>query len=610
MKTFYLISWILLFALPLMCLDLHVGPGLPETSIQAAMLAVADGDTITVHDGSYSGRVIVNKEVYLRSLNGAEYTFVQPDTVWIPGIDIVADNAIVEGFSVSGATSSSGIAVNGASNLEIRYNRAGWDSSHRNRMGIQFQNSADFRTPTNNKLIGNTCSWNTEGGIYVFNEYHLVEGNTCEYNQNSVYDGIAGIRLYATRNCTIKDNICRYNHVGIKYAYNSWYDTVVNNLLAYNTEFGLHSWHQTYMMYAGNEAIDNEGPGFWISGIELAFFWGNRLSGNEVGIEIMDAEKINFHLNSFFDDEKFLMTDCADFSFKTAVNLCYAYGVNTYKSQMGNYYNDFTGPDADGDGLGDDTYYYQIGDYIDNKPLITSREHYNLQVWFLRDAMMFRNSEVQSGYRFELPGIGSSHVWIADGPTIDGMSYPAGIMADNTTWTGAITVPSPVNSYDYTLEIGFSDGTNFIPGGPEAVVTYTTWQFPVSFVSSESDFMIPGGHYLAMRITVDNTYSHVFRGGGAWGYVSAPIGSDEYVDYENDLDAPILQISYVHTEEFQYVIVEWDAVAGASSYDVYSCATPDGEFTLEPSGTSISETEWIDFIESDTHRFYKVVARD
>jgi parallel beta-helix repeat protein len=593
--------------------ELHVGVGQDYSIINDAIQAAADGDTVTVHDGTYPGRVIVNKEIYLRSVNGAEYTFVHPDTVWTAGIDIYAANVVVEGFSVYGATSGAGIAVNGTSFVEIRNNRAGWDSSHRNRNGIQFFSLGGVQN-TNIKIIGNTCSYNTEGGIYVNSHDHLIEGNTCEYNQSSTYDGIFGIGLYATWDCTVKDNICRYNDVGIKYYYNSSYDTIVNNQLTNNTEYGLWAHHQQNMMYSGNEMIDNNGPGLRLSGITFCTFWSNRISGNTQGVYIRDSQYVNFHLNSFFDDDKFEIVNGSEFKFMTPVKLCYAYGVNTYKSVMGNFYDDFTGPDDNGDGLGDDTYYYQIGgEYNDTKALIATRENYNLQVWFLNNEKMFRNNEKQEGTFSEIGANGDSYVWIADGPTIDGISYPAGVSADFTTWTGAISgvvVPTSPNSYDFTLEMGYSDGTNFTAGGPVANVAYTTWQHPITFHSTESAFFIPGGNYLALKATINSIYDHGFRGGGGWAYISAPIGSPEYVDYENGLEAPQVTITYVSTEEFTYVELEWNAITGAASYNVYSCDTPDGTFNLEHSGTGIADTIWLDFIGTEEMKFYKVTAID
>ncbi len=590
--------------------DLQVGAGQTYATINEAIHAAADGDTVTVHDGTYD-RVIVNKEIYLRSLNGAEYTFVHPDTVWTPGIDIYAANVVLEGFSVYGATNGTGIAVNGTSNVEIRNNRAGWDSSHFNKYGIQFFSLSGVQN-TDIKIIGNTCSYNYEGGIAVNSSGHLIKGNICDYNQSPSYNGIAGIRLYATWDCTVKDNICRYNDIGIYYDY-SWFSTVVNNQLTNNYEYGLWAYNHQNMMYCGNEIIDNEGPGLWLNGLVYCTFWSNRLSGNtEEGVNIRYSQYINFHLNSFFDVDKFEILSCSEFEFMTPVKLCYAYGVSTHKSVMGNYYSDFTGPDDDGDGIGDDTYYYQIGgEYNDTKPLITTRENYNLQVWFLNNEQMFRNNELQEGSHTEIGANGASYVWIADGPTIDGISFPDGVSADFTTWTGATSgqiVPTSPNSYNLTLEIGYSDGTNFTAGGPQSTVEYTAWQKPITFHSSENAFFIPGGNYLALKATANNSYNHALRGGGGWSYISAPIGSPEYDDYENTLDTPEVTITYVSTDEFTYVELEWDAITGASAYNVYSCDTPDGTFTLEPTGTGITETSWINFIDTEQKKFYKVTA--
>jgi nitrous oxidase accessory protein NosD len=605
MKGLLVFCIIVVLAEGALAYEFQVGSGQEYATIKLAMLAASNGDTITVHDGNYAGRVIIDKEVLLRSVNGYEHTFIQADTLWASPLDIYADNVVVEGFSVFGATSASGISVHGVSGVEIRNNRSGWDASHNNRMGIQLYSNAGVRTEAVT-ISGNICSFNNEGGIYVNSNYHVVENNICNYNQSSIYDGIAGITTYATEGCTIKGNICRGNDIGLKYSYNSAMDVIVDNELSSNTQYGLHAYFQQYQCITGNRIEDNGTAGIYLNGVYYARFWSNTLSGNTVGVDARNCSEIGFHLNSFSDATKFLHTGNSNFYFRSPTMLCYTYNHNTYKGWMGNFYDDLVGEDEDGNGISDST--YPMDDYVDTMPLIVPREEFNLQVWFLHDLWMYRNNEVQSAKQHYLQGAGDSHIWIADGAVVDGMSYPAGTEEDQSTWTGMFEHYN-FDSHDFTVEIGYWNGTDFVPGGPEGTVSYRLGRQVHYFASSAEAMGIPGGASLAIRLTVNNHHLHRFVTGAARSYITAPMGSGEYIDYDSTLEIPDLRISHVDTQEFDYILLEWDPISGATTYNVYSRDMPYGAFVPEPTGTGINATEWLDF-EILPRKFYKVTAED
>jgi len=584
--------------------ELLVGVGQDYESIKLAMVAAEDGDTITVGDGNYIGRVIVDKEVTIRSLNGSEYTFVQADTLWASPFDVYADNVTVDGFSVYGASSAPGISIKGAAGVQILNCRSGWDPSHTNKVGIQlFSHEGIY--PHQNVISGNTCSYNTEGGIYLVGNYHLVQSNICDHNQSPIYSGIYGIATYAGEGCTIKGNQCRYNDIGLRYYYNSAMDAVVDNQLNSNDEYGIHAYHQGYLSIAGNQILDNGQAGIYLSGVHSSMFWSNELSDNTVGVDARYCQELGFYLNSFSDVTKFVHQGNSSFSYRSPTKLCYVYNYNVHKGWMGNFYNDYPGEDEDGNGIGDST--YDLGDCVDTMPLIVGRDQFNLQVWFLHDLLMYRDSEIESTQQHYLQGDGNSHIWIADGAVVDGISYPAGVLADQTTWTGMFFHYN-FDLYDFTVEIGYWDGIQFNPGGPEETISYRNGRQIRYFNSSEAAFVIPGGSSLAVRLTVNNINLHRFVTGAAWSYITAPIGSPEYIDYDSSIDSPSVRISHVASPEFNYVYLEWDPVPGALAYNVYSRDIPYGAFTLEPSGTAVETLSWTDFDESSSRKFYKVTA--
>jgi nitrous oxidase accessory protein NosD len=56
------------------------------------------------------------------------------------------------------------------------------------------------------------------------------------------------------------------------------------------------------------------------------------------------------------------------------LEITYTYDGTTYKSYLGNYWNDYKGTDAEGDGIGDT--HYSIYSVRDDYPLMTPFENY------------------------------------------------------------------------------------------------------------------------------------------------------------------------------------------------------------------------------------------
>ena len=59
------------------------------------------------------------------------------------------------------------------------------------------------------------------------------------------------------------------------------------------------------------------------------------------------------------------------------MEITYTYDGTTYKSYLGNYWDDYEGTDADGDGIGDTQYSIDSdSDENDDYPLMTPFENY------------------------------------------------------------------------------------------------------------------------------------------------------------------------------------------------------------------------------------------
>ncbi len=190
------------------------------TSIQAAVDAAFDGDTIVVGDGTYNESVTVTKPLTLRSENGPEKTKIAPTSTY--GVTVLADNSTVSGFGISGtsgincryysgctltdniiAVSKTGIYVQGANNIlvdgnvingsttlsialmcasicdSVISNNTCWDSAQGLVIQTVFQSSA----PSNITVTGNVITSNNYG-LYLDGvensrfDHNIVTGNT------------------------------------------------------------------------------------------------------------------------------------------------------------------------------------------------------------------------------------------------------------------------------------------------------------------------------------------------------------------------------------------------------------------------------------------------
>ena len=111
----------------------------------------------------------------------------------------------------------------------------------------------------------------------------------------------------------------------------------------------------------------------------------NTITGNNVcnnnrgGIELDDSSNNTIYFNNFINN-----TD--NVYFYTSINIwnspfeiTYTYDGTTYKSYVGNYWSDYNGTDAEGDGIGDTNYSIDSEeDESDVYPLMQPFENYNI----------------------------------------------------------------------------------------------------------------------------------------------------------------------------------------------------------------------------------------
>jgi len=208
--------------------DLHVGSGQTYSTIQYALDNSTDGDTIIVHEGTYSENVTVNTEITMRGLNRPVLDSGFEDCIWVR-----ADNVTVEGFNLS--TNGNGIRLDG-SGFTINdnmfwhnYNGVYWTecctiyedvilyetSIHENEFHLT-------GTPLSGIFVGlnyyfdNSMDKRFEMGALTIegNEFHMngtgAKGIVCEFHVKGQRDGSVQIG-----NVTIRDNTIRGGEIGV-----------------------------------------------------------------------------------------------------------------------------------------------------------------------------------------------------------------------------------------------------------------------------------------------------------------------------------------------------------------------------------------------------------
>ncbi|AKB25407.1 cell surface protein [Methanosarcina sp. MTP4] len=189
-----------------------------------------------------------------------------------------------------------------------------------------------------NTLANNTLDENSAYGIYLSGSRDNI---ICSNNASGSFAGI--YVAYSDENIIV-ENIASNNTLGLLLL-GSEYNTLTANTANSNSESGFDLTISRHNTLSGNAALDNS------RGITLQGWAGeawtadnvlcsNKVSNNsELGIWLTVAENNTLYGNSFNNTKN--VEDSGD---------------NIWSTMIGNYWSDYTGSDADGNGVGDTPY--------------------------------------------------------------------------------------------------------------------------------------------------------------------------------------------------------------------------------------------------------------
>jgi len=209
----------------------------------------------------------------------------------------------------------------------------------------------DLRLSRNNNITGNTASYNVWGILLGSSRNNTITRNNANNNHG------VGICIGSSSNNTITGNTASYNNNSGIYIDQSSNNTITGNTASYNKWSGIKLWRSRNNTITGNTASNNDWYGIYLS----------------YGIRLRDSSDNKIYLNNFINSDN-VGSENSTNVWNLPKKIDYVYNGNACENYLGNYWSDYTGSDADTDGICDTS--YSIDSDKDNYPLMTRFENY------------------------------------------------------------------------------------------------------------------------------------------------------------------------------------------------------------------------------------------
>ena len=267
------------------------------------------------------------------------------------------------------------VFVNDGLSVSSSYQNTVEDNTVNGKPLVYLEDASDYRVKDagqvilvncNNISVENLVLSNTRVGV------ELLKTRNSRISNNTVCNNGDGIRLDESCNNNITGNNASNNEDGIRLDESSNNNITGNN--ASNNGDGISLYTSSNNNITGNHASNNNKSGIWLRSSSNNTITGNNVSNNEHGIYLHDFSNNLVYLNNFINNTDNVHTSDSTNIWNSTEKITCRYNRTTYESYLGNYGDDYTGSDTDGNGIGDTS--YSINLEKDNYPLMKTFENY------------------------------------------------------------------------------------------------------------------------------------------------------------------------------------------------------------------------------------------
>jgi parallel beta-helix repeat protein len=316
-------------------------------TIQAAVDAASVGNTIIVREGTYNEDIDVNKCITLQG-EDRNTTIIDTERVTVK----ISCNSTITGFTIKNGTY--GIECGPHHSNECTKPIAPTITNNIfTDLGTCILAWTSCATPviTDNEFIDNYH------GCIRISSSAVISNNTFYNNGDGIFSDGGGIDtcifIVGSSSLVITGNLIINNSAfGIVTATSPSSPRITSNIISGN-EMGILDWG---------------GSSFTI--------FNNTITDNEYGVYLSSSTDSIIYFNNFIGNVRNAYSSDSTNLWHSSSKITYTYKGNTYTSYVGNYWDDYSGSDASGDGLGDTP--YNIDSESDNYPLMDMFENYRL----------------------------------------------------------------------------------------------------------------------------------------------------------------------------------------------------------------------------------------